>query len=44
MRKVREILKSKYDCGISEREVARSCQVSKNTVADYLKQSKNDCY
>lgn len=36
VRKIKEILRLKLDCGISEREIARSCQVSRSTVADYL--------
>src|SRR4030043_34199 len=37
MRKIKEILRLKLDCGISEREISRSCQVSRSTVADYLR-------
>ncbi|MDO8577667.1 MAG: hypothetical protein Q7R50_00605 [Dehalococcoidales bacterium] len=36
MRKIKEVLRLKYDCGISEREISRSCQVSRSTVADEL--------
>ena len=36
MRKIKEVLRLKYDCGLSEREIARSCQISRSTVADYL--------
>src|SRR4030042_1631585 len=36
MRKTKEVLRLKYDCGLSAREIARSCQVSRSTVADYL--------
>lgn len=39
MRKVKEVLRLKYECRISEREVARSCQVSRSTVADYLRKA-----
>ena len=39
MRKIKEVLRLKYDCGISEREIARSCQVSRSTVADYLRRA-----
>ena len=39
MRKIKEVLRLKYDCGISEREIARSCQVSRSTVADYLRKA-----
>jgi DNA-binding CsgD family transcriptional regulator len=34
VRKIKEILRLKLDCGISEREIARSCGISRSTVAD----------
>ncbi len=40
MRKIKEVLRLKYDCNISEREISRSCQVSRSTVADYLMKAK----
>ena len=39
MRKIKEVLRLKYDCGISEREISRSCQVSHSTVADYIRRT-----
>jgi transposase len=39
VRKIKEILRLKFDCGISDREIARSCQVSRSTVADYLRRA-----
>ena len=39
LRKIKEVLRLKYDCGISEREIARSCQVSRSTVADYIRRA-----
>jgi len=39
MRKIKEVLRLKYDCGVSEREISRSCQVSRSTVADYLRRA-----
>ena len=39
VRKIKEILRLKLDCGISEREISRSCQVSRSTVADYLRRA-----
>src|SRR4030042_5085700 len=39
MRKTKEVLRLKYDCGISERGIAQSCQVSRSTVADYLRKA-----
>ncbi len=40
MRKIKEVLRLKYDCSLSEREIARSCQVSRSTVADYLMKAR----
>ena len=39
MRKIKEILRLKLDCCVSEREISRSCQVSRSTVADYLRRA-----
>lgn len=39
MRKIKEVLRLKYGCGISKRGIARSCQVSRSTVADYLRRA-----
>jgi transposase len=39
VRKIKEILRLKLDCGVSEREISRSCQVSRSTVADYLRRA-----
>ena len=36
MRKIYEILRLKYDCRRSIREIATSCGVGKSTVSDYL--------
>jgi len=40
MRKIKEVLRLKYDCNLSEREISRSCQVSRSTVADYRMKAK----
>ena len=40
MRKIKEVLRLKYDCNLSEREISRSCQVSRSTVADYLMKAR----
>jgi transposase len=40
MRKIKEVLRLKYDCNVSEREIARSCQVSRSTVAGYLMKAR----
>lgn len=39
MRKIKEVLRLKYDCGLSEREIARSCRISRSAVADYLRRA-----
>ena len=39
LRKIKEILRLKLECGISEREISRSCQVYRSTVADYLRRT-----
>ena len=36
MRKIREILRLKFECGQTNRKIAGSCSISRSTVADYL--------
>jgi transposase len=36
MRKIREVLRLKYDCGQSNRAIATGCSLARSTVADYL--------
>lgn len=36
MRKIREILRLKHEVGLSARQIARSCSVSRSTVSEYL--------
>jgi transposase len=40
MRKIREILRLKWECGLSNRAVAKSCSVSPSTVSDYVQRAK----
>ena len=40
MRKIKEVLRLKYTCGLGEREIAQSCQVSRTTVGNYLKRAE----
>ena len=40
VRKIKEILRLKYACGLSKREIARSCNVARSTVADYLMRAR----
>jgi len=39
IRKVREVLRLKHACGVSERVIARSLGVSRSTVAEYLRRA-----
>ncbi len=39
VRKIKEVLRLKLDCGISEREISRICLISRSTVADYVRRS-----
>jgi len=36
MRKIREVLRLKYEKGFSGRQIARSCDIARSTVDDYL--------
>ena len=36
MRKIAEVLRLKWECGLSNRTIARSCSISHSTVAEYL--------
>jgi transposase len=40
MRKIKEILRLKWECRLSERAIARSCRVSRSTVGDYLRRAE----
>ncbi|MDX1655918.1 MAG: IS21 family transposase [Candidatus Competibacteraceae bacterium] len=40
MRKIREILRLKWACGLSARQVARSCGVARSSVADCLRRAE----
>ena len=37
MRKIKEVLRLKWEHGLSNRKIARSCSISRFTVADYLR-------
>ena len=41
MRKVREVLRLKFEALLSNRQIAASCVLGKSTVADYLERFKN---
>ncbi len=40
MRKIKEVLRLKYVCGLGEREIAQSCRVARATVGNYLKRAE----
>lgn len=39
MRKVNEVLRLKWSCGLSKREIAKSCSISRSTVSEYLRRA-----
>ena len=40
MRKTREVLRLKWECGLTNRAIARSCSISHSTVGEYLRRAK----
>ena len=40
MRKIKEILRLKHACGLSERQIAESCRIGKTTVGEYLQRAE----
>ena len=40
MRKIQDVLRLHHECGRSNREIARTVQVSPSTVADYLRRAQ----
>lgn len=40
MRKIEEVLRLKYEAGLTHREIARSCAVSASTVSEYVTHAK----
>lgn len=40
LRKIREILRLKYEMGLSNRAIARACQVSNSTVGEYIRRAR----
>jgi len=39
MRKIQDVLRLKYDCGLSNRQIARSLQISRSAIAEYLERA-----
>ena len=40
MRKIREVLRLKWECSLSNRAIARSCSISHSTVGEYVRRAK----
>src|SRR6478609_6320371 len=40
MRKIKEVLRLKFEVGLPNRQIARSCGINHSTVADYLYRAK----
>jgi len=40
MRKIAEVLRLKWECGLSDRTIARSCSISHSTVAEYVRRAQ----
>jgi DNA-binding transcriptional regulator LsrR (DeoR family) len=39
MRKIKDVLRLKYEAGLTNRQIARSCTINHRTVADYLRRA-----
>jgi hypothetical protein len=37
MRKIREVLRLRFDCHLTKRQIAKSCLTARSTVAEYLR-------
>ncbi len=40
MRKIREVLRLKFEHGLSDRKIAQSCRISRRSVAEYIRRAK----
>ena len=40
MRKIHEVLRLKWECGVTNRAIARSCSISHSTVGEYLQRAE----
>ena len=40
MRKIREVLRLKFECGLSDRKIAKSCNMARSSVAEYIRRAK----
>lgn len=41
MRKIREVLRLRYELGLSERDTAASCRIARSTVGDYVHRARD---
>ena len=41
MKKIKEVIRLKYEAGLSNRAIAGACKMSNSTVGDYLKRAEN---
>lgn len=40
MRKIKEVLRLRFELGLGQRAIARACSISQSTVHEYLKRAK----
>jgi len=40
MRKLKEVLRLRYELGLGQRQIARSCSIGQGTVYEYLKRAE----
>ena len=40
MRKLKEVLRLRYELGLGQRQIARSCSIGHGTVYEYLKRAQ----
>ena len=40
MRKIRDVLRLKFDCGLSDRQIAKSVGMARSSVADTVKEHR----
>jgi transposase len=40
MRSIKEVLRLKWTCGLSDRQIARSCSIARSTVGEYLRRAE----
>lgn len=40
MRKIKEVFRLKYECGLSDRQIAKSCNIARSTIGEYISRLK----